>query len=310
MTTQAIRTASILLVAIAAGAFGWLTITALFATPGDHPPLVIEESDDMHEDQVVMGRSIKIIGHVRGGVLSLGGDVIVTGSVEGDVAAVGGSVVQTAGSHISGDVLVVGGNYKHIEGQSCRGVGTTTVVYSGSGEHLREFFANPTRQLIAPSIDRTFIGWRIAVALSSFVLAMILVGLAPKLISRASERLASDSLRIAAIGLVGTLVAILLTGLALVTLPTPAAAIISGVLLVVLVVVQVLGRVVAYFFVGRWLQRKLLGENHRSQTIALLLGVVTLAILGSLPVLGALLVFATFILSVGIMLTMPTPHQP
>ena len=62
---------------------------------------------------------------------------------------------------------------------------------------------------------------------------------------------------------------------------------------------------VAYFLIGRWLQRRLFGTRSRSQTVALLIGVLVLAFLSSLPVLGALLVFATFILSIGIILTMP-----
>jgi hypothetical protein len=308
MTAKAIRVASILLVSIATFAFGWVAVAALVGGSHEGPVLVVAESDDIQEDLVVMGRSVEIVGHVRGGVLALGGDVTVTGTVDGDVAAIGGSVVQEPGSHISGDVLIVGGRYLHAN-KGCRGDGTETVVLAGSGQSLREFFANPTRELLVPRIDRSYLGWRIAAALSSFLLAIVLIAIAPASISRASERLAADSLKIAAIGLVGTVAGILLVSLTLVVLPGPLSAIISGLLLVALVVVQLFGRVVAYFLVGRWLQRRLLGERSRSQTVALLLGVLALAFLGSLPVVGALLVFATFILSVGIILTMPgTAH--
>lgn len=304
MTAKSIRVASILLVSIATFAFGWVAVAALVGGSNEGPVFVVAESDDIQEDLVVMGRSVEIVGHVRGGVLALGGDVTVTGTVDGDVASIGGSVVQEPGSHISGDVLIVGGRYLHAN-KECRGDGTETVVLAGSGQSLREFFANPTRELLVPRIDRSYLGWRIAAALSSFLLALVLIAIAPASISRASERLSADSLKIAAIGLVGTTTGILLVSLTLVVLPGPLSAIISGLLLVALVVVQLFGRVVAYFLVGRWLQRRLLGERSRSQTVALLLGVLALAFLGSLPVVGALLVFATFILSVGIILTMP-----
>lgn len=304
MSARAIRIASIALVSVAAAAFAWLSLTALVTSREPGPAIVIAETDDLQEDLVVMGQSVVIVGHVRGGVLALGGDVNVSGSVDGDVASIGGSVIQTEGSHISGDVLIMGGHYTHAS-DLCRGEGTETVVFAGTGQALRDFFANPARKLLVPTIDRSYLGWRIAAALSSFLLAIVLVAVAPKQIGLASERLAADSLRIAAIGLVGTLAVVLFVGLALVALPAPLSAGLSALLLFALVVVQLFGRVVAYFMVGRWLQRRLLGETSRSQTVALLLGVLAFAFVGSLPIVGALLVFGTFIVSVGILLTLP-----
>jgi len=305
MSARSIRIASGVLVTVAALAFGWFATLAILATPAPDSPLVVESGQEISEDIVVMGRSVEIAGRVRGGVLALGGDVRVSGTVEGDVAAIGGSVHQSAESHVSGDVLVVGGEYSQPNGE-CRDRHRDTVLLANSEESLRNFFANPTRELLVPKMDRAFFGWRVAAALSSFILALMLVAIAPASISRASERLAADPLRIAAIGLVGTLAGILLVSLALVTLPSPLSALISALVLVALVVVQLFGRVVAYFLVGRWMQRHMLGASSRSQTVALLLGVLALAFAGSLPVIGALLVFATFILSIGIIFTMPS----
>jgi hypothetical protein len=304
MSARAIRTASIALVTIAAAAFGWIAVLALFSEPGRSSAFVVDRDDEIREDIVVMGRSVEIVGRVRGGVLALGGDVNVTGTVDGDVAAIGGSITQSAESHVSGDVLVLGGEYR-VPSETCRDTHRDTVLLAGSERSLREFFANPTRELLVPHMDRSYFGWRIAAALSSFILALMLVAIVPAQISRASERLAADPLKIAAIGLVGTLAGVLAVSLALVALPAPMSAVVSGLVLVALVVVQLFGRVVAYFLVGRWLQRRTLGARSRSQTVALLFGVLALALLGSLPVVGALLVFATFILSVGIILTMP-----
>lgn len=304
MSARAVRIASILLVSVAMIGFGWLAVAALVYEPHESPPLIVDRNDEIQEDLVVVGRSVEIVGHVRGGVLALGGDINVTGTVDGDTAAIGGSIFQSDGSHISGDVLIVGGEYEHSGSKECRGNGET-VVLAGTGRALREFFANPTRELLIPHFSRSYLGWRIAAALSSFLLALVLVAIAPGPIGRASERLAADPLKIAAIGLVGTIAGILLVSLTLVVLPSPFSAVVSGALLLLLVVVQLFGRVVAYFLVGRWLQRRLFGHRSRSQTTALLLGVLALAFLGSLPVIGALLVFATFILSVGIILTAP-----
>lgn len=304
MTARAIRIASILLVTIAAIAFGWLAVIALVSEPDKTAPLVVDQDDEIQEDIVVQGRSVEIVGRVRGGVLALGGNISVTGRVDGDVAAIGGSVFQSEESHVTGDVLVVGGEYA-VPSERCRDTHKDTVLFSGSEQWLRDFFANPTRELIVPRMDRSFFGWRIAAAFLSFVLALTVVAIAPAQISRASERLAADSVKIAAIGLVGTLAGVMVVSLTLISLPPPLSAAISGIVLVGLLVVHLFGRVVAYFLLGRWLQRRMLGARSRSQTVALFLGVLALAVVGSLPVVGALFIFATFILSIGIILTMP-----
>ena len=79
-------------------------------SPGEDPYLVEGVSDTIAYG---MGRSIKINGTVKNGAIALGGDVIVQGTVEGDVAAIGGSVIQLDGSRIGGDVIVIGGAYRH-----------------------------------------------------------------------------------------------------------------------------------------------------------------------------------------------------
>jgi hypothetical protein len=308
MNGRGVRVTSIALVALAGVVFVWLAVAAFFSEPVDGEPVVVAESERLDEDLVVMSHSVEIVGRVRGGVLVLGGDISVRGTVDGDVAAIGGSITQTEDSHISGDVLIVGGEYHaptDLADSPCRKPSSETVVLSGSARSLREFFTNPTRELLAPHVDRYFVGWRVATAFTSFLLAVLIVAVAPAQISRASERLLADPIKIAAIGLVGTVTAILLAGLVLVAIPAPASALISAVLLLGLVIVQLFGRVVAYFLIGRWLQRRMLGDRSRSQTVALLLGVVALALVGSLPVVGALLVFATFIVSIGILLTAP-----
>ena len=62
-----------------------------------------------------IGKSIRINGTVKEGAIAFGGDVIVQGIVNGDVAAIGGSVIQLEGSRIGGDVIVVGGTYRHAD---------------------------------------------------------------------------------------------------------------------------------------------------------------------------------------------------
>jgi hypothetical protein len=282
----------------------WMATYFLFdGSSGSAPPLVISQADALEGDQVVVGRAIEVVGTVQGNVLALGGDVTVRGRVEGDVATVGGAVRQGKGSHIAGDVIVVGGVYEHGDESGLRAEGTNTLIYAANAQSLRDFFNSPARQILTPKFDRHFVGWRIAAALFSFLFSLAVIAIAPHSVSRASERLARDSLRVAVVGFVGTTAAILTTVLVLVTLPAPIAAVVSLALLVTFIGIQLYGRVVAYFLVGRWVQRHVLGGRSRSQVVALLCGVLLLAVVGSLPVVGALLVLAIFILSTGIVLT-------
>lgn len=301
MSSRAISALALVILVLAV--IGALSLGDRAGARREEPPLVVSEESEIIEDIVGVGQSVEVVGRVRGGVLALGGDVYVTGVVEGDVAAVGGSVRQIEGSRIGGDVVVVGGTYDHDGGREGRAEGSNTLIFAGDGTSLRDFFADPTRELLAPELTRAYVGRRLAAAFLSLLLALAIVGLAPRAVGRASERLATHPLRIAVIGLLGTIALLLLAGLALRLLPTPMAALVLVPLLVAVLATQVYGRVVAYFLIGRWLQRRALGERSRSQAVALALGVLVMAFAGSLPVVGAFVLFGMFILSTGVVLT-------
>jgi hypothetical protein len=303
MKDGSFRIVSIALLSVAGVGVLWMVLAALGeGEKAPVAPLVVAASDEIDHDLVVTGQSVEVVGKVQGGVLVFGGDVTITGKVGGDVAVIGGSVYQPSG-HVRGDVLVVGGRYNHDEIESVCRVGGTVTVYSNNHEGLKSFFSNPARELLLPSIDRDYVGKRIAAALLRFLLALCIVAIVPKRVSVASERLVLDPLRIAAIGLVGTAVIVLLAGIVLVKLPPLGAAVFLAPLLIGLLAIQVFGFVVVYFLVGRSIQRRLLGERSRSHAVALLLGVLVLAIAGSLPVVGALVLSAVFVVSIGMALT-------
>src|SRR5882724_9173328 len=90
-----------------------------------------------------VGKSVRIIGTVKQGAISFGGDVIVEGVVDGDVAAIGGSVIQTDGAYIGGDVIVLGGTYRHGEKPN-RNPASMTMMYAGYQQELRDLMRNPS----------------------------------------------------------------------------------------------------------------------------------------------------------------------
>src|SRR3982074_3390958 len=81
-------------------------------TAGDNPYVVEGVSETVAYS---VGHSIRINGTARKGAVAVGGDVIVQGTVDDDVAAIGGSVIQLEGARINGDVMVVGGDYRHAD---------------------------------------------------------------------------------------------------------------------------------------------------------------------------------------------------
>ena len=246
-----------------------------------------------------MGRSVRVRGDVRG-VIAFGGDVIVEGRVEGDAAAVGGSVIQLKGSHVGGDVIVFGGVYRD-EGGS-RGASGETLMYAGYEEELRNLARNPA-SILTPEFSLAFVGWRLLAVLFWFIVSIALTAVSPGAVGRAAARLQLTLPRVALIGLVAALVLGPGVTSALHFLPPALAALVGVTALLLVLFSYVFGRVVIHAATGRWLQRVLLSEDRRSESVALLLGAAFWAVVLALPYVWPFVVFALVVLSLGLSLT-------
>src|SRR6266498_79694 len=151
-----------------------------------------------------LGRSLKITGTLQNGAgaIALGGDVIVQGRIEGDVAAIGGSVIQLDGSHIGGDVIVVGGAYRHGTQPPNRNSSSTTIMYVGYEQELRNLLRNPT-EMVTPHWSAAYVGLRILAILFWFVVSLVLTAARPGSLSHGIARLQLTTFRVAIIGCVG-----------------------------------------------------------------------------------------------------------
>jgi hypothetical protein len=246
-----------------------------------------------------VGRSVRVRGDVRG-VIAFGGDVIVEGRVEGDAAAVGGSVVQLKDSHVGGDVIVFGGEYRNEGGG--RGAAGKTLMYAGYEEELRELARNPA-SVLTPEFSPAFVGWRLLAVLFWFIVSIALTAVSPGAVGRAAARLQLTLGRVALIGLVAALVLGPGVTSALHFLPPALAALVGVTALLLVLFSYVFGRVVIHAATGRWLQRVLLPEDRRSESVALLLGAAFWAVVLALPYVWPFVVFALVILSLGLSLT-------
>lgn len=267
--------------------------------PGDPQARVIEGVSST--TVFGMGQSIRITGTVKEGAIAFGGDVIVEGTVDGDVAAIGGSVIQREGARIGGDVIVVGGIYHHGKAAPDRDPKSVTIMYAGYEDQLRRVMRDPFT-VLHPQISAIFFGTRLLAILIWFVISLALTAVMPNTVSRAVARLQLSSLRVAGLGLVGSL---LITGGVLGSLwllPSIFGAAISFMALLLAVVATVFGRVVIFAATGQWLQRRLL-PRLQSESATLLIGVVFWIICSSLPYVWPFVQAGLLVVSLGLALT-------
>jgi hypothetical protein len=265
--------------------------------PGDSPYVVEGVNDSI---VYAVGHSLRINGTVKApnGAIALGGDVI----VQGIVAAIGGSVIQLEGARINGDVMVVGGTYRHADKEPLRGSAAQTIIYSGYEQELRNLMRNPA-DLLAPHWSAGYIGFRIVAILFWFIVSLALTAAMPGTISRGITRLQLTSLRVALIGFLGAAAIGPGAILALRYLPTPISAVIGLMALLLILIAGLFGRVMIYAATGRWLQQKFLKGNKNSEAVALLLGTTFWITLSSLPYVWPFVVTVVWVMSLGLALT-------
>jgi hypothetical protein len=291
------------ILALMAAAFVLVISSQAQPATGDHPGDPQARVIDGVSNTTVfgMGQSIRITGTVKEGAIAFGGDVIVEGSVDGDVAAIGGSVIQREGARIGGDVIVLGGIYHHGKAAPDRDPKSVTIMYAGYEDQLRRVMRDPF-SVLHPQISAVFFGTRLLAILIWFVISLALTAAMPNTVSRAVARLQLSSLRVAGLGLLGSvLITVGVLG-SLWLLPSIFGAAISVMALLLVVVATVFGRVVIFAATGQWLQRRLL-PRLQSESATLLIGVVFWILCSSLPYVWPFVQAGLLVVSLGLALT-------
>lgn len=265
----------------------------------DQNTLVVEEANEMVvfavDKTVIIKKSAK-------GVLSLGGDVIVEGRVEGDVATVGGSVIQKEGAYIGGDVIILGGRYKHDSDQPLRNAEKETVMVAVFEEQLRNMSQNPA-QILSPNLSWSFFAQRLISVLFWFLLSLGLTTIAPGAVSRAVSRFRISTLKIFGLGILGVFSTTFGVMVAIGYLPGYLSALVGLMALLILILTYVFGRVVVQAVAGKWIQKLIFAENKQSESIALFLGSFLLTFLLSMPYVWTFTLIALLMTSFGLVLT-------
>jgi hypothetical protein len=268
-------------------------------TSEDQTTVIVNDAPE--QDVISFGKSVIVIKRAKG-VLAVGGDITVEGRVEGDVATIGGNIVQKENAYIGGEIIAIGGSYKPESTSPLRESGKQTIVLGVFEEELRGVGQDPT-SVFAPSFSLGFLAQRLFIALVWFVISLVFTTLAPGAVSRAVARVQISSLKIFAIGAVSfVLIATAVVG-GSITLPNYLSATIAFLGAVVVLLGFVFGRVVLQVSAGKLIQKHFLAGNDRSETLALLIGVLAWTLLLSLPYVWLIALFVIFAAGVGLVLT-------
>jgi len=240
------------------------------------------------------------------GVLTFGADIIIEGRVEGDVAAIGGSVIQRENAFIGGDVIILGGKYKTESANPLRTDGKETVMYAGYEEELRDLTQNPS-QILAPAFSLSFIAQRILSVLFWFIVSLVFTTIAPGAVSRAIVRFQLSTLKVIGIGFFVFLITTIGLIGSFTVLPNYLSAVLGLMAFVLLMLAYVFGRIALHVSFGKLLQKHLLSDSNRSETLAIFLGVLFWTLLLSIPYVWTFALLALFSAGIGLVLTARTP---
>jgi hypothetical protein len=203
---------------------------------------------------------------------------------------------------VGGDIIVFGGSYKPETQNAPRQEGKETVTFGVFEEELRNVGQNPST-LFSPSLSASFFAQRLVVALFWFVVTLVISTLAPGAVSRAVARIQLSWLKVCALGAATFIFISSAMVFGALALPNYLSATLGIMGILLLVLGFVFGRVALQVSVGKIIQRQFLGENNRSETLAILMGVLAWTVVLSLPYIWLIGLFAVFTFGIGLVLT-------
>jgi hypothetical protein len=174
-------------------------------------------------------------------------------------------------------------------------------MYAGYEDQLRRLMREPF-SVLRPQLSGVFFGTRLLAILVWFIISLALTSVMPNTVSRAVARLQLTSLRVALIGLLGSVVVTVGVFVSLLVLPPIIGAVISLMALLLVIVATLFGRVVIIVATGRWLQRRFL-PRLQSESVTLLLGVSFWVVMASLPYVWPIIIAGLLVTSLGLALT-------
>lgn len=259
----------------------------MFVAGGD---VAVEESGVVGQDLFVAAGTVGVAGRVRRDLRVGGGDVDLSGQIGRNANLGCGDLTVREDAHIAGTLSY-----------SCTDVLDLPPGVASSVDHTpRPGRPHPNSFALSTVL---WVAWTLLVAAGFVIMGSLVHMLAPSLIYRPAECIAETPGRA---GLTGLLVALIFTVIPLASCLLLAVALLFGLHTPVFLAFFLAGVLVLLFtwsplITGLWVGRRLLrlGPAEPATLKALLLGVIVIALLGRIPVVGWIAYFVSFLFALG-----------
>jgi hypothetical protein len=240
---------------------------------------VITSGEVICSDLTSFGGSVVIRGEVNGDVVTFAGDVVIDGEVNGNVTTYAGNLTLQEGAHVKGDIHVCGGSW--------------TDEGTHSQFHGNVFSCTKSLGVLLTSDSGTNVRfWSIIIWI---VLGMAFTSLLPEHVMLVRTTVKSKLRRSFALGVLSVLLApAVLTILVALVISLPLAILIT----IGLLAAWTLGMVAIGWLLGDSLVRSV-APHHNSRLTSVVVGMVVLALAGSLPIIGLWVNAGAAVLGIG-----------
>lgn len=242
------------------------------------------------ESVLSIGKNIVIDGIVEKSVIKIGGTIYIKGKVIKDVVCLTSKVIITEKAEIEGDLIVIGGNLKKPKNLKVKGeVHYLNFSLSKIDSSLTSYMFNPGTIGLLKAL----------LIIVSLIIALIVFGIMPKKIIRASEILDENKLRTGALGLLSFISFILLFLIFIILSFLYIGIPFLFVLMVTVIILIIFGRTILYYHLGAKIV-DILNFPIYSPAFFILIGVIVYLALNFIPLLGYILLKLLALFELGI----------
>ncbi|MEN8154676.1 MAG: hypothetical protein ABFR75_11715 [Acidobacteriota bacterium] len=265
-----------------------LSLLLLSGVEKENKHIVYKET--VADNILSVGKNIIIEGIVEKSVIKIGGTISIKGVVKKDVVCLNSKVDIIKDAKIGGDLIVIGGELIRPEKINVKGeVHYLNFSLNKIDTSLMSFMINPK------SIDLL----KTLLVIMSLIIALIVFGILPKKIIRASEILDENKLRTGALGLLSFISFILLFLIFIILSFVYIGIPFLFVLMLAVIIMFIFGRTVLYYHLGAKVV-DIFNFPVYSPAFFILIGVIVYLVLNFIPFLGYVLLKILALLELGI----------
>lgn len=268
------------------------------------------KSNELAENIISIGGKVTIEGEVKESVIVVGGSLTVSGKIGEDVYVFGGNVSLGENAVIGGDVRLSDGELLQSPSAQVHGQIRKDQFWPGNAEGWDRFGERAFRSVRIPSGVSFFVG-----LIMTLIFGLLLGYLMPKQLEAQANAIQAQPLKVFGWGILACLLFVPIVITLVLT--------ILGILLIPLVVLAyvfagLMGVIACSLFVGNEVSKRL-QSTPMAMLAVLALGIVVLAVVRLIPVIGEILTLLLWLMGFGVVLSTrfgthagkpPSPQAP